>query len=176
MECAFDLADVIELLDRTPGILRASPAGLSDEWVHTTEGPKIWSPFDIVGHLIHGEKTDWIPRAKHILSGESTIPFEPFDRFAQFEDSAGKSLDSLLDEFETLRRKNLEELASFELAEADLALRGHHPEFGTVTLRQLLATWVAHDLSHLAQMARVMGRRYKEDAGPWKQYLSVLKD
>lgn len=176
MKSNFVLTDAIELLSRTPSVLQAWLAGLSEVWSAATEGPETWSPYDIVGHFIHGEKADWIPRARHILSDESAIPFEPFDRFAQFSDSKGMSLDLLLEEFATLRRLNVDELADFKLGDAELELKGEHPEFAAVTLRQLLAAWVAHDLSHLAQIARVMGRRYKEDAGPWSQYLPILND
>jgi len=174
MDGGFVLQDAVQFLGRTPAILRAFLADLSEEWITSNEGPETWSPYDVVGHLIHGERTDWIPRARHILQGHSQVPFEPFDRFAQFRDEQRKSLDVLLDEFESLRRENLEELASFELSEAELDLEGRHPELGSVTLRQLLATWVTHDLSHLAQIARVMAKRHRETVGPWREYLSVL--
>jgi len=174
MEGRFVLQDAVQFLSRTPAILLAWLADLSEEWIASNEGPGTWSPYDIVGHLIHGERTDWIPRARHILQGQSQVPFDPIDRFAQFREEPGRSLDVLLVEFESLRRENLEELANFNLSEADLDLEGRHPEFGSVTLRQLLATWVTHDLSHLAQVARVMAKRYREAVGPWKKYLSVL--
>jgi len=171
----FVLGEAMELLRRTPLILRAWLSGLPEGWTTATEGPETWSPFDVLGHLIHGERTDWIPRAKHILSEESHTPFEPFDRFAQLRESEGKSLEKLLDDFETVRLKNIEELSAFQLGAVELEMRGIHPAFGTVTLRQLLATWVAHDLSHLSQISRVMAKRYKEEVGPWKKYLRVLQ-
>jgi len=170
----FVLRDAIQILGRTPEILRALLAGLPEEWTATNEGPGTWSPYDIIGHLIHGEKTDWIPRARHILQGPAEVPFGPFDRFAQFRESEGMSLDVLLAELERLRRDNLQELTSFNLNETDLDRTGRHPAFGQVTLRQLLATWVCHDLNHLAQIARVMGKRYREAVGPWKEYLSIF--
>ena len=170
----FILADAVRALAATPGVLRALLAGLPESWLHANEGPETWSPFDIVGHLIHGEKTDWIPRSKHILEGPSTVPFEPFDRFAQFRESRGKSLGTLLEEFEDLRQKNLDELAGLKLGETDLDLEGRHPEFGAVTLRQLLATWVCHDYSHISQIARVLAKRHRGTVGPWARYLSIL--
>lgn len=175
MNDSFDLEMAAEVLRRTPGILRSWLQGLPELWVRGTEGPGTWSPFDVLGHLIHGEKTDWIPRAEWILSGHSEEPFEPFDRFAQFEDSRGKSLENLLDEFEELRRGNLERLGEMSLEESDLALEGTHPEFGKVSLCQLLATWAAHDLSHLAQISRAMAFQLKEEVGPWRKYLGVFR-
>lgn len=171
---SFVLQDAVQFLSRTPAILRTFLVDLPEEWITSNEGPETWSPYDVVGHLIHGERTDWIPRARHILRGQSRVPFEPFDRFAQLREDRGKSLGVLLDEFESLRRENLKELASFKLSEAELDLGGRHPEIGAVTLRQLLATWVTHDLSHLAQIARVMAKRHREAVGPWREYLSVL--
>ena len=171
---SFVLNEVTRALAGTPAFLRALLIDLPNGWLHSNEGPETWNPFDIVGHLIHGEKTDWIPRTKHILEGPSAAPFEPFDRYAQVQESQGKSLAELLDEFEGLRRKNLDELASFELDEAELDLEGIHPEFGPVTLRQLLATWVCHDFSHFGQIARVLAKYHREAVGPWAQYLSIL--
>ena len=171
---SFVLNEAVRALSVTPAVLRALLTDLPESWLDSNEGPETWSPFDIVGHLIHGEKTDWIPRARHILNGPSEIPFEPFDRFAQFRESRDKSLGALLNEFEDLRRKNLEELASLKLGEADLEMEGKHPEFGVVTLRQLLATWVCHDFSHLGQISRVLAKRHREAVGPWAQYLSIL--
>ncbi len=170
----FSLEDGIEILERTPGILRAWLSGLSHDWVRTDEGPETWSPFIVLGHLIHGERTDWIPRAKQILDGRGEEPFPPFDRFAQFRESEGKSLEDLLGEFEALRKKNLQALRSFGLGEVDLELPGIHPEFGPVNLGQLLATWVTHDLAHLGQIARVMAKRQKVQVGPWRKYLPIL--
>lgn len=171
----FDLRHTMELLRRTPAVLRAWLSGLPNEWTESNEGPDTWSPVDVVGHLVHGEEADWIPRAKHILRGDGHKPFHPFERFAHFEESKGKALEELLEEFATARARSLDELAGFGLTEAQLDMTGTHPEFGTVTLRQLLATWLAHDFTHLAQIARVMAKRYEGDVGPWKKYLSVLK-
>ena len=171
----FNLSDGVAVLERTPRVLRDLLAGLPEGWIGATEGPDTWSPFDVVGHLIHGERTDWIPRLEIILVDGEGRAFEPFDRFAQFEESRGRSLEELLDTFAVLRARNLARLASFELTAADLERRGRHPALGTVTLEQLLATWVAHDLSHLGQIARVMGKAYTEAVGPWAEYLPMLQ-
>jgi hypothetical protein len=173
---AYDLDRGLEILRRTPMVLRAWLSGLPEEWTHGNEGPETWSPYDVVGHLIHGERTDWIPRARHLLSGDADTPFEPFDRFAQFDESRGKSLEELLDTFEALRAENVRTLEELDISESDLDLPGTHPELGRVTLRQHLATWVVHDLSHLAQVARVMGFQWKEEVGPWQRYLRILGD
>jgi hypothetical protein len=149
-------------------------ADLPESWIRATEGPDTWSAFDIVGHLIHGERTDWIVRAEILLTKGETQPFTSFDRFAQFEASRGTTLQQLLDTFTGLRTANLVRLESFDLTDADLSRRGRHPELGSCTLGQLLATWVAHDLSHIAQIARVMGRQYTEAVGPWRAYLPML--
>jgi uncharacterized damage-inducible protein DinB len=149
-------------------------AGLPSSWTDATEGPETWSPYDIVGHLIHGERTDWIPRAQIILAQGTNRRFTPYDRFAQFRESQGRTLAELLDEFERLREENLATLADWRLTEAQLALEGEHPAFGPVTLRQLLSTWVAHDLGHIAQTARVMAKQYREAIGPWRAYLPVM--
>jgi len=170
----FDLTQGVQVLTRTPGTLRSVLAGLDAVWTDATEGPETWSPYVIVGHLIHGERTDWIPRAQIILAQGPNRRFTPYDRFAQFRDSQGKSLGDLIDEFERLRADNLKALAGWRLTGAKLALQGEHPEFGTVTLRQLLATWVAHDLGHIAQTARVMAKQYREAVGPWRAYLPIL--
>lgn len=164
----------LAVLQRTPSVLDALLRGLPDRLVRANEGEGTWSPFDVVGHLIHGEKTDWIPRAKIILAHGETRPFEQFDRFAQFEESNGRTLEGLLDRFADLRAQSLGELAAMNLSEADLHRRGRHPELGTVTLGQLLATWVAHDLDHVMQIARVMARPYADDVGPWRAYLRVI--
>ncbi len=170
----FAMADAIPVLQRTPGVLRELLWDLPEGWVGATEGPGSWSPFDIVGHLIHGERTDWMPRAELILGrGESEV-FTPFDRFAQIEASRGKPLRELLDMFAELRRANLQRLKSLPLSPADLERRGRHPELGSVTLAQLLATWVVHDLNHIGQVVRVMGRQYTEAVGPWRAYLPML--
>lgn len=172
---AFDLDDAVAVLERTPASLRALLAGLPETWVKATEGEGTWSPYDVVGHLIHGERTDWVPRARHILAGE-TRPFEPFDRTAQFQESRGKGLGELLETFAELRRENLAALARMSLTSEDLGREGLHPELGRVTLGQLLATWVVHDLDHLGQIARTMAKAYSGAVGPWSAYLSILKD
>lgn len=171
----FDLNNGTAVLERTPVALRALLDGLPGAWTEATEGPKTWSPYDIVGHLIHGERTDWIPRARLILAQGTDRRFASFDRFAQFRESRGKPLSELLDEFARLRSANLETLAGWDLTDANLALEGEHPDLGAVTLRQLLATWVAHDLGHLAQIARVMAKQYRDEVGPWHAYLPVLE-
>ncbi|UCC74706.1 MAG: DinB family protein [Gemmatimonadota bacterium] len=172
----FQLDRTLEILRSTSGTLRALLAGLSDEWIRCNEGPDTWSPFDIVGHLIHGEQTDWIARIRIILEAGELRTFTPFDRSAQFEESRGKTLGELLDTFETLRESNLRTLDELNIQPTQLELTGAHPALGRVTLRQLLATWVVHDLGHIAQMARVMAKGYADDVGPWGAYLSVLKD
>ena len=169
-----DLERGIEILERTPRVLREMLSGLSPEWVDATEGPETWSPYDIVGHLIHGERTDWIPRAKIILAQGPDLRFIPFDRFAQFRESEGKTLADLLDEFEQLRAESVAALNEWQLSDDQLSLEGVHPAFGAVTLRQLLATWVAHDLGHIAQTARVLAKQYRDAVGPWREYLPVM--
>jgi DinB superfamily len=170
----FDLSAQIPLLERTPRTLRALLDGLPPEWSGATEGPGTWSPFAIVGHLVHGERVNWIPRARLIVEHGPARAFTPFDRDAHFHDSAGKTLAQLLDELAELRAGNLATLASWQLSERQLCLEGTHPEFGRVTLSQLLATWVAHDLGHVAQVARVMAKQYREAVGPWRAYLPIL--
>jgi hypothetical protein len=171
-----DLDDAIQLLRSAPDTVWVMLAGLPEEWTSSNEGPDTWSPFDVVGHLIHGEETDWIPRARVILEHGETKAFEPFDRLAQLENSKGKSMSELLDEYADLRADNLEALEGMKLTEEDLERTGQHPEFGRVTLRQLLATWVVHDLGHIAQISRVMAKQYKDEAGPWSAYLRVIKE
>ena len=170
----FDLTAGIMVLERTPPTLRAMLGGLSSLWIDATEGPDTWSPYVIVGHLIHGERTDWIARAQIILAQGADRRFTPYDRFAQFHESEGKPLAELLDEFARLRAENLATLTSWHLTDAELDLTGVHPEFGSVTLRQLLATWVTHDLGHIAQTARVMAKQYREAIGPWRGYLPIV--
>lgn len=170
----FDLTDGFAVLRRTPHALNAMLAGLPPFWTASNEGADSWSPYDVVGHLIHGERTDWIPRAEIILRRGPERRFTPFDRFAQFHESQGKSLDDLLNEFTRLRTENLATLTGWGLTEVELSLQGEHPAFGTVTLRQLLATWVAHDLGHIVQIARVMAKQYREAVGPWRAYLTVV--
>jgi hypothetical protein len=170
----FDLETGVAVLRRTPGTLGALLADLPPRWTEATEGPDTWSPYDILGHLVHGERADWIPRARIILAQGERRRFEPFDRLAQFRESEGKSLADLLDEFTRLRAESLATLDGWRLTDAQLALEGEHPAFGAVTLRQLLATWVAHDLGHIAQTARVMAKQYREAVGPWRAYLPVM--
>jgi DinB superfamily len=170
----FVLADAIGILTRTPPTLDTLLRGLPGAWTSAHEGGDTWSPFDIVGHLIHGERTDWLPRVKIVLEHGDARAFEPFDRLAQFEVSAGRTMESLLDEFASLRRRNLEELGALALTPADLERRGRHPAFGAVTLRQLLATWTAHDLDHVMQISRVLGQQYSDEVGPWRAYLRVI--
>ena len=174
-EKAFDLCDAMAVLERTPGTLTMLLDGLPDTWVRATEGDASWSPYDVIGHLIHGERTDWIPRARHILAGK-TDPFEPFDRTAQFRESQSQRLNELLTTFADLRRENLTALNEMNLRPEDLRKQGLHPELGPVTLGQLLATWVAHDLDHVGQIARTMAKVYKDATGPWSAYLSILHD
>jgi hypothetical protein len=162
------------VLARTPGALAALLRGLPDDWLGANEGGETWSPFDVVGHLIHGEKTDWMPRVRIILEHGESRPFETFDRFAQFAASEGRSLSSLLEEFAALRQENVRQLLTLRLTGADLDKRGRHPELGVVTLRQLLATWVAHDLDHVVQISRVLARQYSDEVGPWRAFLRVI--
>lgn len=171
---SFQLSDGIAVLERTPATFRALLAGLPDSWITVNEGPDTFSPYDNVGHLIHGERTDWIPRARIILAQGDNRRFEPYDRFAQIRESEGKTLAQLLDQFALLRKENLVTLRDWNLSDRELALTGEHPELGSVTLRQLFATWVAHDLGHVAQTTRVMAKRYRETVGPWRAYLPVL--
>jgi len=171
----FNLDDAVAVLERTSATITAMLDGLPDTWITATEGEGTWSPYDVIGHLIHGEKTDWIPRTRHILSGDKR-PFEPFDRNAQFTESEGRTITELLNTFAELRRKNVTTLQSLNLTEADLEKEGQHPELGEVTLSQLLATWVVHDLDHVAQIARTMAKTYGEATGPWNRYLSILRD
>ena len=170
----YELDHAIDILGRTPATLRLLLQNLPDEWLQGNEGPETWSPFDVMGHLVHGEKTDWIPRARIILQHGDTRAFEPFDRFAMFEESKGKSLDDLLAEFERLRSESLRQLEELNVTPELLAKRGRHPELGEVTLSQLLSTWVVHDLGHVAQIVRVMSSQYGEAVGPWRAYLPVL--
>lgn len=170
----FDLANSIAVLERTPAVLRTMLAGLSEDWTHQNEGPDTWRPFDVVGHLIDGEETDWMGRARIILEQAENRRFQPFDRFRHLLVNQGKTLAQLLDRFEELRTRNIRELRELRLSRDKLQLTGVHPEFGTVTLEQLLATWVAHDLGHIAQIARVMAKQYRDAVGPWQAYLPVL--
>ena len=172
----FDLATSIALLERTPAILKTWLGALPDPWTTGTEGPDTWSPYDVVGHLIHGERTDWMARLDIILGDGPRKTFASFDRFAQFQESRGKSLAMLLDEFAAVRAANLARLRALGLSEADLDRTGIHPKFGTVTARQLLATWTVHDLDHLVQVSRVMAVQLRDEVGPWIEYLRVVRD
>lgn len=170
----YDLPTAVAVLERTPATFRSMLSGLPAAWTDATEGPGTWSPYAIVGHLIHAERADWIPRARIILAQGEDRRFTPFDRMAQFRESEGKSLDTLLDEFARLRAESIATLTSWKLTDHQLALEGLHPEFGAVTLRQLLSTWVAHDLGHIAQTARVMAKQYRDAIGPWRAYLPIM--
>lgn len=170
----FQLEHAKDILRRTPATLTSLLQDLPDDWLLSNEGPETWSPFDILGHLIHGEETDWIPRAKIIVAHGEQRAFEPFDRFAMFEKSKGKSLRELLTTFEQLRDESLRQLDELNLTPELLARRGKHPELGVVTLAELLSTWVVHDLSHIGQIVRVMSKQYGESVGPWRAYLPIL--
>jgi len=170
----FSISPSLKILSRTPHVLESLLKDLPDEWIYNNEGEDTWSPFDIVGHLIHGEKTDWMSRLEIILDQDPDKRFKPFDRFAQFEDSKGKSLDELLSQFKSLRQTNLERLNSLNITDKMLDYTGVHPDFGKVTLRELLSTWVVHDLGHIAQISRVMAKQYKAEVGPWIPYLPIL--
>jgi hypothetical protein len=163
-----------QILERTPVVLRSLLSGLHDDWIMNNEGPDTFSPYDVLGHLIHGEKTDWVTRAKIILEFGIDKPFTPWDRFAQYEESKDKTLLQLLDEFERIRKENMQWFRSLNLTEADLDKKGVHPTLGAVTLRNLLSTWVVHDLTHIAQITRVMAKQYKEELGPWPQFFRIL--
>ncbi len=171
----FNLKKSIEILERTPAVLNTMLQGIDEEWTSNNEGPDTWSVYDIIGHLIHGEQTDWMPRTEIILSEREDKAFVPFDRFAQFEKSKGKTLQQLLDEFALLRKQGIEQLLSKNLTDNDLKKTGIHPAFGAVTLSQLLAAWTVHDLNHIAQISRVMAKQYKEASGPWPAYLKILQ-
>ena len=170
----FDLINAQAVLQRTPAVLRHLLADLPGDWTSSNEGPDSWSPFDVVGHLIDGEETDWIPRARIILHQGENLRFEPFDRFRHLRINRGKTLQELLDRFAELRAANLETLRGFALTADQLVLKGEHPTLGTVTLGQLLATWVVHDLGHIGQVTRVMAKQYRTEVGPWEAYLPVL--
>ena len=169
------LSEAIPVLRRTPATLRALLSGLGDEWLDADEGPDTFTPRDVIGHLISGEETDWIPRLRIILEHGEGRPFTPFDRFGFRQKYGRRPIDELLDRFATLREENLRRLEELRLAPAQMELRGTHPELGTVTLSQLLATWVGHDLTHVSQVVRVMANRYQQAVGPWRAYLRVLR-
>jgi len=171
----FDPADAVRILGGTPDTLEALFRQIPESWTLAHEGGDTWSPFDVLGHLIHGDETDWIPRARWILAEGTSRPFEPFDRLAQFETSKGKTTAELLVTFRALRGANLQELRDLLHGGPDLDAEGAHPAFGTVTLRQLLSTWVVHDLGHIAQICRVLCAQYGEEVGPWREYLPILQ-
>jgi DinB superfamily len=170
----YDHGEAIEILQKTPEVLRQLLSGLSDRWVMTNEGPDTFSPFDVMGHLVIGEKTDWRPRINRILEHGNSVAFDTFDRFAMYRESAGKSMDDLLDEFDDLRAANLDWLESLQLNPGDLESKGTHPQLGEISLQQLLAAWVVHDLTHIAQVARVMAKQYKAAIGPWTEFFRIL--
>ena len=171
----FDPDSALEILRRTPATLNALLRDLPENWARATEGPDTWSAYDVVGHLIHADETDSVPRARVIVDHGATRPFPPFDRFAQFEASRGKSLNQLLDEFAATRTRSLAELAGLRITPDLWAREGRHPEFGAVTLGQLVSTWVVHDLDHLVQISRVMAKAYTDAVGPWRAYLRVIR-
>lgn len=170
-----NIETTIALLTRTPTTLDSLLRGLPESWTARNEGENTWTAFGVIGHLIHGEKTDWMPRARTILQSGDSRPFEKFDRWAQERESEGKSLGELLDEFARRRKENVEELRGMNLRKEDLEKRGLHPELGKVTLSQLLATWAVHDLTHIHQVSRIMAHQYREAVGPWSAYLGVLQ-
>lgn len=171
----YSLEKSYEILERTPLVLKPLLTGLSEEWITGNEGPETFSPYDVVGHLIHGEKTDWRDRATMILEHGVSKTFIPYDRFAQYEESRGKTLPQLLNEFEVLRMKNMKWFRSLNLSETDLDKKGIHPSLGQVSLRELLSTWVIHDLTHIAQVTRVMAKQYKEEMGPWIEFFRIMR-
>ena len=171
----YSLERGVEILERTPMVVESLLKNLSKPWIHCNEGGDSWSAFDIVGHLIHGERTDWTQRLKILLSDLEDKTFTPFDRFAQFESSKGKSMEDLLDEFKSARKENLNFLQALNISDDQFDLKAIHPSLGEVTLGELLASWVVHDLGHIAQLSRVMAKQYATEVGPWKEYLTVLQ-
>jgi len=171
----YDIPRAVEILGRTPAVLNALLNGLSDDWIMNNEGPETFSPYDVVGHLLHGEKADWTERTKRILESGNKKAFDTFDRFAMYKESKGKTMQQLLKEFEAIRKKNIEWLRSLQLTATDLDRKGLHPKLGEVTLANLLATWVAHDLTHISQITRVMAKQYKEAVGPWREFFRIME-
>jgi len=171
----FEINKSLEILKRTPSVLDTLLTDLSKDWTQNNEGENTWSPYEVLGHLIHGEKTDWIPRAKIILSDSENKTFESFDRFAQQNEDQNQTIEDLLSTFKKLRATNLETFESFNLTDTLLEKEGIHPELGKVNLKQLLSCWVAHDLGHIAQITRVMAKQYKTEVGPWLQYMGIMK-
>ena len=170
----FRLEDATAILSRTPAVLNTLLRNLPEEWIASNEGPQTFSPWDVVGHLIHGEETDWLPRVRMILEHGESRAFEPFDRFGHYEKCRGKTLGELLDTFERLRRQSLATLQGMNLTREKLALTGTHPQFGRATMAQLIATWAVHDLSHISQIVRVMSKQYADAVGPWKAYMKIF--
>ena len=170
----YDPEKSYQILERTPSVLKTLLSGLHDDWITNNEGPETFSPYDVIGHLIHGEKTDWAVRTKIIMEFGLSKPFTPWDRFAQYEQSRGKTLGQLLNEFDIVRKDNVAWLRSLNLTEDDLEKKGMHPALGEVTLRNLLSTWVVHDLTHIAQITRVMAKQYKEEMEPWPEFFRIL--
>lgn len=171
----FDLNDATEILERTPATLRSLLSGLSPTWTTVNEGPDTWTPHEVIAHLINGERTDWIPRTRHLLEYGESRPFDPFDRTGGFEEARSRPLGDLLREFSSLREEGLATLRDLQLGERDLDRRGRHPTFGPVTLRQHLATWTVHDLTHISQIVRVLAVQYREDVGPWREFLRIVQ-
>ena len=171
----FQIEQALQILSRTPETLKSLLGNLSEDWIKSEDSTENWNPFDVIGHLIHGEETDWIPRAEIILAQGENRTFQAFDRFAQFENSKGKTLSELLEIFAEQRRKSLETLASWNLTDEHLKLKGMHPELGEVTLEQLLSTWVVHDLTHIRQIVVFLAQKYSDKVGVWREYLSILK-
>jgi len=171
----FSLEQSLEVLSQTPQVLEAYLSHLSPAWLHGNEGPETWSPYEVLAHLIVGEQTDWLARINIIMSDSEDKRFKPFDRFAHLNQGEHQPIAILLQEFRALRTKNLVALKALNIHEADLSLTGMHPEFGIVTLQQLIATWAVHDLGHIAQISRVMAKQYREAVGPWSAYLGILK-
>jgi len=170
----YDIAKSLEILERTPSVLTSLLSGIDDEWIMNNEGPDTFSPYDVIGHLVYGEKTDWPVRVKIILDHGTSKSFDPFERFAMYEESKGKTIQQLLYEFEEIRKHNIIWVRSLDLQEPDYDKKGMHPKLGEVTLRNLLAAWIVHDLTHIAQITRVMAKQYKTEIGPWVEFFRIL--
>lgn len=170
----YKINDAVAILSRSPAILRTMLSGLDDHWIKSNYGKDTFSPFDVLGHLVHGEKEDWLRRTKIILEHGESRSFDNFDRYAMYEDSKDKTINDLLDAFESLRKTNLSELEGLNISEDQLSLKGSHPQLGAVKLSQLLATWVTHDLHHIAQICKSMAYQYKNEVGPWIEYLGII--
>lgn len=170
----FSLDQSIEILERTPDVLQRWLSGIDEAWIENNYGENTFSPFDVVGHLLHGERTDWMARVEMIFEFGESQAFAPWDRYAMYDESHGKTIDQLLEEFAAARRKNLAKLGSKGLTDTDLSRTGTHPRFGQVTLQQLLATWVTHDLNHIHQIAKCMAWQYRDEIGPWQEYVTFI--